>query len=106
MTDIRIDKDKAERMIAQMLRDGGKILPADANKLASDICKRLLAAMATPTKPGLSGCRLIEHWPPDAQEFAEEVGSKLADIDERLACILWEMVYDRCRELPGDVVVW
>ena len=103
MTDIRIDGDKALHIIAQILRDERKMLPADANEIASLICRRLLAAMSTPTKPGLSGYRLIDEWPPDAEEFANEVGLKLADIDEHLAGVLWKMVYDRGRDLPQDI---
>jgi hypothetical protein len=104
MTDIRIDGNKAQRLIAQILRDEEKMLPEKANNVASNLCKRLLSAMGTPTKPGLSGYRLIPMFPPDSAEFAEEVGSKLADIDEYLARVLWEMVYERCPELPKDVV--
>jgi hypothetical protein len=104
MAVIRIERDKAERMVAQILRDEQKMLPAQANVLAANICKRLQLAMGSPTKPGLSGYRLIHRWPPDDTEFSEEVGSKLADIDERLARVLWEMVYERGTELPDDVV--
>jgi hypothetical protein len=56
MADIRIDAAKAERMIAQILREEKKLLPADANELAANICRRLSSAMATPT----SLCKAIE----------------------------------------------
>ena len=45
MAEIRIDAAKAERMIAQILRDDGDLLPAKANTLAANICRRLSAAM-------------------------------------------------------------
>src|SRR6267378_2959600 len=44
MADIQIDAAKAERMIAQILRDEKKLLPADANALAANICRRLSSA--------------------------------------------------------------
>jgi hypothetical protein len=60
MAEIQIDAAKAERMIAQILRDEKNLLPADANALAANICCRLSSAMATPTNQplqaiGLSG---------------------------------------------------
>ena len=63
--------------------------------------------MAVPTKPGLRGYRMILKWPPHDREddFTAEVASKLADIDNHLARVLWEMVYERGRNLPDDIVV-
>jgi hypothetical protein len=59
MAQIRIDADKAERMIAQILRDEKKLLPAEANALATNICRRLTVAIPTPTNPPLQGYRLF-----------------------------------------------
>jgi hypothetical protein len=64
LADIQIDAAKAERMIAQILRDEKKLLPADANALATTICRRLSSAMATPTNQPLQGYRIIRSSPP------------------------------------------
>lgn len=45
MAEIQIDAAKAERMIAQILRDEGDLFPTKANTLAANICRRLWAAM-------------------------------------------------------------
>ena len=63
MTDLRIDKDKAERMIALILREDKQMGPSEANELALKIGTRLQAAMALPTKPGLRGYRMIQDSP-------------------------------------------
>jgi hypothetical protein len=65
MAEIRIDATKAERMIAQILRDEKRMLPADANAVAANICRRLSIAMPTPTNPPLQGYRIILSSPPD-----------------------------------------
>jgi hypothetical protein len=44
MAEIRIDAARAERMISQILREEKGLLPADANALAANICRRLYAA--------------------------------------------------------------
>jgi hypothetical protein len=49
MADIQIDAARAERIIAQILRDERRLLSEDANALAANICRRLSSAMATPT---------------------------------------------------------
>jgi hypothetical protein len=55
MAEIRIDADKAERMISQILRDEKGLLPADANAVAANICRRLTTAMPMPTNPAIAG---------------------------------------------------
>ena len=45
MSEIRINAGKAERIIAQMLRDEQGVHPADAVALAARICRRLATAM-------------------------------------------------------------
>jgi hypothetical protein len=102
MPDITIDADKAERMIAGILREK-RILPADANAMAANICRRLTMAMATPTNQPLQGYRLIRSTPSDDAEFAEALGEKLADVNNRVARELWHLVYERARELPGTM---
>jgi hypothetical protein len=70
MAEIRIDAAKAERMISQILREEKGLLPADANALAANICRRLSAATPMPTNPPLTGDRVT-------------------------ANTLWELVYDQ-----------
>jgi len=48
MPEITIDAAKAERIIAQVLRDEAGMLPAKANRLAEVIARRLYAAMPDP----------------------------------------------------------
>jgi hypothetical protein len=103
MADIRIDAGKAERMIAQILRDERKLLPADANAIAANICRRLSSAMATPTNQPLQGYRLIQDFPPFGSDFTAALGEKIADVNDRVARELWKLVYDRARDLPAGV---
>jgi hypothetical protein len=102
MADIRIDAGKAERMIAQILRDEKGLLPADANATAENICRRLSTAM--PTNQPLQGYRIIPSHPPDGgNEFIAALAKKIADVNYRVAAELWQMVYDRGRDLPATV---
>jgi hypothetical protein len=103
MADIQIDATKAERMIAQILRDEKGLLPADANALAANICRRLASAMATPTNQYLQGYRIISSFPPHDSGFAAALGEKIADVNYRVALELWQLVYDRGRDLPATV---
>ena len=103
MTDIRIDSAKAERMIAQILRNKKKLLPADANAVAANICRRLSSAMAAPTNQPLQGYRIIREWPPYEGDFKAELAKKIADVNHGVARELWKMVYDRGRDLPATV---
>jgi hypothetical protein len=105
MAEIRIDAAKAERMIAQILRDEKRLLPADANTLAANICRRLTIAMPTPTNPPLHGYRIISSHPPDGGgEFIAALAQKIADVNYEVARELWQMDYDRGRDLPATVV--
>ena len=63
MADIRIDADKAERMIAQILRDEKGMLPADANAVAANICRRLTTAMPMPTNQPCKATELFRGLP-------------------------------------------
>jgi hypothetical protein len=104
MAEIRIDAAKAERMIAQILRDEKRLLPTDANALAANICRRLTTAMPTPTNPPLHGYRIIPSHPPNSDEFIAALAKKIADVNYGVARELWKMVYDRGRDLPATVV--
>lgn len=104
MAEIRIDAAKAERMIAQILRDEKRLLPADANAVAANICRRLLTAMPMPTNQPLQGYRIISSYPPDGgSEFTAALKEKIADVSYRVAAELWRLVYDRGRDLPATV---
>jgi hypothetical protein len=103
MPDITIDADKAERMIAEILRTEKRFLPADANAMAANICRRLKTAMPAPTNQALQGYRLIRRWPPSDSGFTTAVGEKIADVNDRVAATLWQLVYDRARELPATM---
>jgi hypothetical protein len=58
MAQIKIDDEKAARLIAHRLREEARLSPADANALAVKIVEALIAA-AEPTKPGLSRPKII-----------------------------------------------
>ncbi len=105
MAEIRIDAAKAERMIAQILRDEKGLLPADANAVAANICRRLSTAMPMPTNPPLQGYRIISSYPLDGgNEFIAALKEKIADVNYSVARELWKMVYDRGRDIPATVV--
>lgn len=99
MTELQIDTRKAERIITQMLRDEQGMRPADAVALAASICRRLATAM--PTNPSLDCCRIIPREPPDADDFAIAVASKLNEGKSELwkASELWQLVYNQGRHL-------
>jgi hypothetical protein len=78
-------------MIAQILRDERKLLPADASQLAAYICKRLAAAMATPTNQPLQSYRIIPASPPYESDFEAALRSKIADA-WRENCGRWSMI--------------
>ena len=88
MAQIRIDADKEERMIAQILRDEKKLLPAEANALATNICRRLTVAIPTPTNLPLQGYRIIRSSPPDGG-------------DEFIAA---HAEHARCHAVPSNLV--
>lgn len=103
MSEIRIDGDKALRMIAQILRDEEKMLPAEANRVAGKLCSRLSAAMAAAPLQTFSHYRLISQSPPNGNNFKEAVAEKIADVNDRVAYELWRMVFDRCEPMPPGV---
>lgn len=103
MVDITIDENRAERIIARILRD--HMLPEKTNTVASSVRSNLLAAMATPSKPGLKGWRIINGFAPFRQDeqFLEELRSFVPDADHRLADDVWQLVYKFAVDLPSDV---
>ena len=104
MAEIRLDVDKAKRVIAQILRDEQKLLPEPATALAATICRRLLASMPSPAHRSKEDYRVIPPWPVVGGDFAFAVAEKLAVSKNDPALFpeeLWKLVYDRSRELPG-----
>jgi len=102
MTELRIDAGKAERIIAQTLRDEKSIPPADAAAVAANICRRL--TMAMPTSPSLDRYRIISREPPAGDGFASAVAKKLTEGKSELlnASELWELVYNQGRHLRAN----
>jgi hypothetical protein len=106
MTELRIDAGKAERMISQILRGEGRMLPAKANEFAANICRRLTLAMAAPTTESLTDYKAIRRHPPNGSDFAFAVAKILADAKGDPALHpepLWTAVYDRGRDLPATI---
>ena len=99
MTELRIGTRKAERIIAQMLRDEQGMRPADAEALAAGICRRLATAM--PTNPSVNFYRIIPREPPYGADFATAVATKLAESKNgpETANQLWQLVYDQGQRL-------
>lgn len=99
MTELRIDAGKAERIIAQLLRDEQGMCPADAAAMAAIICRRLATAM--PRSPTLDCCRIITREPPDSDDFAIAVANMIEQRKSGFwnASVLWELVYNQGRRL-------
>ncbi len=105
MADLRLDKDTAHRLVARFLRE--KMTPSDANSFATKICDGLQASMSMPTRPALSGYRMIPgHIPFErGMQFEADVATNIKGAEEGAASTLWKLVYSYGRELPDDVVV-
>jgi len=58
MSEVRLDAEKAERIIGRFC-DRGKLPPAKANELAATICRRLTTSMAKPNSLQLQGYRMV-----------------------------------------------
>jgi hypothetical protein len=99
VSEIRIDADKAERIIAQTLLDVRGMGPAEAAATAERICRRLIYAMPTSTR--LDRYRIIPREPPDSAGFANAVAKKLFEgkVSSEEAADIWELVYNRGRHL-------
>jgi hypothetical protein len=106
MADILIEEDRAQRILARILRDDLK-LPSDrANSVASSMRTGMLAAMTTPSKPRLQGWRIIDRSPPFLGEdaYLQDVRKHIAgDADWSLARELWKIVWNYGRDLPPDI---
>ncbi|WP_295844941.1 hypothetical protein [Tardiphaga sp.] len=59
--------------------------------------------MSTPAAPQLNGYRVIPRGMQDADGFMAALTEKYIDADYRVAAGIWDMVYDRCRDLPPTV---
>src|SRR5262245_27669479 len=111
MPTIKLDKDKAVRLIAQYLLEKRRFSPEDANKSAAELAGALLAGMSSPTKPGLKGLhpwKMIGWVPHDPTLLAEIVQENNRsefnkNIDVRTAENIWRLVYLSGRDLPEDV---
>jgi hypothetical protein len=105
MADILIEEDRAQRIIARILRDELKRSPDRANAVASSICSGLLAAMTTPSKPRLQGWRIINSYPPyKNDQFLVDVRKHIAaHADEDVARVLWRIVWNYGHDLPPDI---
>ena len=105
--DLRINRDAAERLIARYLR--AKMLPADANDLASQICDGIVMNMPAASRPALRGFRMIPEYPPDDVVSKVATDLRSIDLDERhdwsLGRTGWEIVYRHGQALPDDVVI-
>ncbi|WP_342714428.1 hypothetical protein AAFG22_14720 [Bradyrhizobium sp. B024] len=87
MTEIRIDAEKAERILSQTLRDNYGLPPAKANEAAAEVMRRFNSSMPTPTNQPFQNYRLIQSRPPSSV------------IDPGL----WKRVYDLAEELPPGI---
>lgn len=109
MSEIRIDSAKVLRIVAQILRDDHKFLPAVANIAALRVTERLIASMGTPAhqRLGTAGYRLLKPHPPHDDDFAQVVSARMSerssDIDDATARALWDLVYARAEDLPPGV---
>lgn len=99
MSELRIDKDKAERIIVQTLLDVRDMGPAEATALAARICRRLSESM--PTSTPQDRYRIIPREPPDSGGFANAVAKTLFEgkVSSEDATKIWDLVYDRGRHL-------
>jgi hypothetical protein len=102
MAVIRLDSDKVERIIAQVLRDEFKMLSAPANAAASKISARLLAAMPDPNHMALQGHRVIPQYGND--RFTDALSALFKQpVNFRLSVEIWKLVYAQGRDLPSDI---
>jgi hypothetical protein len=97
--------DKAERLIALMLRDDLKVLPEAANSRANNICRWLYGAMSVPTNTPLHGYRIISDIPPWGVRdgFRYDLAKYIPDVNDNVARRFWQLVYERGRDLAGTV---
>ena len=98
-----IEQDKALRIMSQMLREEGKMLPGPANDLAAAICRRLVSSMGTPKAPQLTAHRIIRQFPPHGSSFETDLAKAVPAVDRQMAREIWGIVYSHGRDLPATV---
>lgn len=108
MTTLKIEKHAAERLIARILRDELKILPAKANEMATKICSGIEFATPDPLRSGFgAGWRAIPRSAPRG-EVATEIVAKLRQsipqADKEMLEDLWSIIYEYGREVPDAVI--
>jgi hypothetical protein len=100
MATIRIDKDKAQRIIAERLRSGGA-LPADANETARVLADALLGARETEHRPALKGWRMLAP-SPEGETFLR-LTKLFPGWEERRLRSIWSEILDLGAPLPDDL---
>jgi hypothetical protein len=98
MTEIRLDNDKIERIIAQVLRDQYRMLPAAANEAARTIGVRLVSSLPSPTTPALNGTRVINGHAPVA--FIEAF-SRMTRESHMSPQTAWKLAFEHAKEIPA-----
>jgi hypothetical protein len=100
---LRIERDRAARIIARHLRT--KLTPAFSNELAETILDNLSAAMRTETKLGLTGAKIISSQPPE-QAVADMLKAARSryKFDERMAREIWHIVHRYGVDPPEDII--
>ena len=101
---IKVDEDKATRLIAQRLRDEANMSSTEANALATKIVAGLAGATPFPTKPLLRNWKMIPFWP-TADMLSGMLRAAPFPMDQPTAENLWQLVYKQGRDLPDDVVM-
>jgi hypothetical protein len=98
---VRIDPDKAARLIARHLRDFG-LSPHDANALATKIIENLKAAGTSRTKPGLKHWKLIPPSPPELA-VSRIMQNKKFQLDQNDIHFIWNLLYQQGIDPPDDI---
>jgi hypothetical protein len=118
MAILRIERDRATRIVARLLRDDARMQSAQANELADRIVSNLSAAMREETKPLLARSKLIpEHPPAQAVQAIMGIISAMRQAREEYADPvlgshrlehavneIWRVVHKHGIEPPEDIV--
>jgi hypothetical protein len=102
MTTLAIDQHEAQRLIASILRDNGKLLPAQANAISDMICRRILATMPQRARSWqVRNWRAIDEYPPtDCSDIISEMRRYVPNADEKTVSGLWHAIYKVGRDIP------
>jgi hypothetical protein len=103
MATVRLDTEKVERIVAQVLRDDYKMRAPDANAAASAIAKRLLTSTPAPNRQGLQGHRIIAGYQPMDDSFTHALAEIFPDVNRLKSNAVWGLVYGTGVDLPDDV---